>query len=251
MQKLLKNLNLSQLQIQVYQELLAHGVYKPAELAQVAGLNRSSAYKALYELEDMNLIVRDQDGGGELCFRPKSPTQLNLLVKRQERHADKLRDQYLQSLPQLLSMYEQVGSDPLVDKLAGLSGLKKFHLLMEKAESPISLIRSVDDRLTPVIAKEIDRHVKARTKLGIPVRIITPVVETTKYTLRDYPQVKNRQMRFLPGSANILTQLAIFDNYLAITNYRDEFVTLLIRQPHIRETFAVLFELLWETAVVE
>lgn len=243
---LLSSLNLDEFSSKIYEYLLQSGEQKPGTISKVLDIKRPTAYKALYNLEDLGLIGRNMDLP-EVHFRAKGPQQLKLLIEKQRKKVDKLWNNYLEILPAMTELYEQNYTAPIIQTLFGLTGLKQIHIEIETTAKEVLLIRSVIDRLDEKVTEEIDRHVAKRGEIGIRTKILTPALHTTNATLQKYPGIPGREMRFVDQEKlGIETQIMLYNNKIVITNYRNELVSLIIQQEHIFNSFKQIFENLWD-----
>jgi sugar-specific transcriptional regulator TrmB len=233
---------------QIYEYLNQNGKSKPAYLAKILGLKRPTVYKALYELEEKNLVKRivgtKED---DLSFTATHPRNINKLIEKKRAKVNKINKKFQDLYPNYLDAFSQHNKFPISDILSGVQGLKKVHLEVEQLEKEVLLLRSCCDRISDELAKEIDRHVAKRSKLEIPTKIISPTVETLKYTKKNYPKIPNREIRLIDREIfEVSTQIMLYSDKVALTNYGDEVITLLIQQKDIYNSFKILFNLLWE-----
>ena len=238
---ILKKLGLDPYEIQIYDFLVKNGQSIPSHIATVLDIKRPTVYKTLYALEDKRLVERTELSENAE-FRANDPKVLERIIQKKRKDVNKVMDDFLLEYPKYLEFFRQKSATPLIDIYYGVAGLKKVHLDIEKSAKEVLLIRSVFDRGSDELKQEIDRHVAKRGKLGIPTKIITPKVATTNNTLKEFPIVPNREIKFVDkDKLNMDTQIMIYNDKAAITNYRNELVTLVIHQENIVNSMRTLF----------
>lgn len=89
LEEILKKLELSEKEIEVYLALFAQGKTTPARLAKATGINRSTVYAILEQLKEKGLVIEDVSGK-ILYFSPTLADDLeNAFHKEQERLKEK------------------------------------------------------------------------------------------------------------------------------------------------------------------
>ncbi len=249
MRKILKQLGFNTYDIDIYEYLIKNGPSKPRTLSDSLQIKRPTVYKSLYTLQEAHIIEKvtasdDEDS----VFKAKDPRFIEFLIQKRNKQIDTMRKEYLTMFPLYSQLYQEKNVTPVVDMLYGVEGLKKIHSQIEAGTDEVLIIRSAYDRNSKKLYEEIDRHVAERSRKHIPTKIITPRLKTVEETLTEYAEIPNREMRLVdPGKLSLATQIMVFGDKVAITNYREEIVTLLVHQRDIRDSFATIFEFMWET----
>lgn len=83
-QDILKKLDFSDKEADIYLAILQHGKISPADLAKTTGINRTTVYSVTKELVKKGIINEDL-GGETLSFVALPPQDLNLYLKKEEK----------------------------------------------------------------------------------------------------------------------------------------------------------------------
>lgn len=251
MKKVLKKLGFEDYEVSTYRFLVKNGECKPSYISQILDIKRPTVYKALNNLESNNLVERDMNKDGDSTFRAKHPRFIQYLVQKKQKESDRIMEKFLFEYSSFTELFSHNNIAPVIDVLHGIDGLKKLHLEVENSADEMLLFRSFIDRDFKELYEEIDRHVTSRTKKGILTKVITPFVKTSIDTIKNYGEFENNglnQIKFiLDKSFNLETQIMVFNDKVAITNYRNEIITLLIHQKNIANSFKTLFHTLWDS----
>jgi len=250
MKKLFKKIGLDNYQSTILEYLIKNGENKPSQLSQILDIKRPTVYKALYELEELQLVKRHQvENSDDLFFKAKSPYFLKEHITKRRQKIESLEKEFDSQYAQIIEMFMFNHKEPVIDIKHGIDGLKEIHLEIENLKTPIKIIRSSHDRTTEELTKEIDRHVSERSRLKIPTQILTPSVDTIKYTKMTYPKVDGREIKVFPqDQLNISSQIMLYNNNLVLTNYGEDnaVISLVIHQKEIYKSFEKIFEILWQ-----
>ncbi|HOU75579.1 MAG TPA: hypothetical protein PK957_00455 [Candidatus Dojkabacteria bacterium] len=80
---------------------------------------------------------------------------MDFRIKKHFEKVEKVKDNFYKSYPEIINLYSQNHSLPVVDTMLGLEGLKKIHLDIEENKHPVDLIRSAFDRDAGDLIREL------------------------------------------------------------------------------------------------
>jgi len=102
-QQLLKQLDFSEKEIEVYIAILQKGKIAPADVAKITGINRTTVYSIAKELVKRGII--SEDLGGSTRYLISMPTQdLKLLVQKQEQELEQKKSTINKAIKELQTL---------------------------------------------------------------------------------------------------------------------------------------------------
>lgn len=122
LEKFLKNLGLSEKEVQVYLKLLSVGNISVIELAKLTDINRTTLYPILESLEKKELVSEVKEGK-KVRFQAEPPERLETFIENEKSRLaeqEKLLDDVI---PQLKGIALQPGEKPIVSVYDGREGI--------------------------------------------------------------------------------------------------------------------------------
>lgn len=245
-EKILIDAGLSNEQSRVYLFLLENGFAQAKIISTKTGIGRALAYKVLNELEAMKLVEKREDMGKVALFFPAHPQKIKEVVEKQKDEAVLASNNLNSIFGSLASSYNALLSKPNVQFYEGEDGLKTIYediLDTGKdiflASSPIEEGReNVLHLIREQIKKQVAQNIKTKaiTPLG-GQKIATAVSDDEKYliTRKKIPSEK----------LNIPAQIILYGEKVAITNFKQEIISVVIESSYIHETFQKMFDFIW------
>ena len=239
-------------QATIYSVLVRIGRKPASTIAREAGVTRPLTYKALDELESMELVEKHDEPGKVAEFSAGHPLKLQDIALQRFERAQRAKESAESILSALISDFTKISGQPGVRILQGPNGVKELYADILRERQPIMLIRSPNDKSHPEVAVLIEDQIKKQIHLGISVRAITPLgLDTPRKQLeKDKSVLMNR--RIVPiEKFSIPAQVIIYANKVSITAFDVSLMTTIIENPTIAQTFGVMFEYLWNAATEE
>lgn len=225
-EEILKSLGLSDKEIKIYLASLQVGSSLVQNIANFAGLNRTSAYDLLKSLEQKGFVSYTIQSGKRF-YQATQPNKIIDMLKEREAVVKKI-------LPELNSLCESVGKRPNVEVYTGKDGLKTiFENILDESKS-FSCIAS-KKQLFKLFQFYIPNFVKRRKNKKIKVRIISEVQPFDKSA--NYKIIKKK----------IKTATWLYNGKIAMISLEENKpIGILINEKNFYETHQMMFDLLWD-----
>lgn len=246
-EKVISNVGLTPEQAKIYLFLLDNGLSNAKVISSKTGIGRALVYKVLDQLIDMGLVEERIDLGKISLFGAKHPNSLKIHLEKQKNEFEQSLEVFNKQYGLLASKYNALSGKPNIQFLEGVAGLQIMYDDILYEDKDIRLIRSLLDHKDEVITSLLRKHMKKQVSQGIKVKMIGPIredleIEETKK--RDQERLVER--RIITKNFLIPSQVIIYGNKVAITDFKGEVVTTVIENPDVRETFEKMFDFMFE-----
>lgn len=245
-EKILIDAGLSKEQAKIYLFLLKNGLAPAKVIASKTGTGRALAYKVLEQLIKLGLAEKREDIGKVALFFPAHPKRIKELVAARKERALEASEALERSFGLLTSSFNLLSSKPNIQFFEGVTGLQRVYgdILEEGKDirvisSPVEDRREVLHLIREQIEKQAAKNIRTRSINPHGAHEpATPVTEDEKYliTRKHVPE----------EHLHIPAQIIIYGDRVAITNFRENIITVAIESKYIAETFRLMFEYIWE-----
>lgn len=245
-QEALIKTGLSETQAGVYEILLRFGGQTARLIQARSPFKRGLVYKALEQLEELNLVEKREDKGKIAVFFPKHPYKIKELAENKHREAELSLLAVDGVLSQLSSDFNLVSGQPGVKFFEGLEGFKKVSWDSLTSKTPIYTYGDLE-----MIAKKFGdinkRYLSERKRRGIKKLAITNDSPFNRQFIGNYDQDLTKT-RLANGSdldfSSTITQ--IYDNKISYTTINgDSIIAMIIDNPQLYKMSRSLFEYHW------
>jgi sugar-specific transcriptional regulator TrmB len=236
--EILREFGLSDTQIICYQSLLSYGPGSAQEIANRLNIKRTTAFMALNSLIELKLVEHP-----DKQYEISNPDILKKMLKSRQQKNLQISQNISNILPSMLSQYKLSHKRPGIIYKEGLSGLKTLFDDIIKTKEEILIFPSDFDRLDVKVSQFIDQQILRQQLSGIKVRVLYP---SDKKENIDINILKNKNVKIKEfGSKSYKSQIIIYGNKLAITNFHPEILTTIILNEDISDTYKSIFENIW------
>ena len=246
-EKILMDCGLSAEQAKIYLFLLRKGNAPAKRIAVATGIGRTLVYKVLEQLATLELVEKKKNIAKVTFFFPVHPGRLKEIMEKKLQTSERALTGMNAILSGLMSEFNMLIGKPNVQFFEGVEGLKKIYDDILDTNQEIRVISSPIDEgrkevlhlIREQIAKQAAR--KIQTKAINPTgnhEPATPVAEDEKYLITR-KQVPTEKL-------NIPAQIIVYGDKVAITNFKEAIITVLVESKYIAETFRIMFEYIWE-----
>lgn len=239
----LTQVGLSINQAKLYEALVRAGPRPASEVAHIANVPRTLAYKALTELADLGLVEKDDRPGAVARFVPAHPFKVRDIAQRRFEESRHAKEAVGGVLSKLISDFNTRSGTPGVRILEGVDGFSELLEDELNERQSIRLIWSPQISTLQSTRDILNRHLEEQIRLGVRVRVIGPLWKATKYQ-EDAKRLTERRI-IPPEIFAIPAMITIYANKVAITSC-DPLITTLIENEPIRLTFETIFEYIWK-----
>lgn len=239
----LKILGLSSKEIKFLETSLKLGPATINQVAKVSRLQRSTAYLIAEELIKTGFLEEDLKSYKKKVYAIEPKKLLQIIANKQRQ----LRRQELEleeNLPALEAFYSKSQIRPKVKVYEGNQGLLAVwkDILSTKNEILVWTNQQTD-KLVFGPTKHIN-FIEERVKKGIPARVLA-VGNLEGRKLKDIDSQNLRQTRILPAKTNFSAESYIYDNKIAILDYKKDIIGIIIESEPIAKSYKEKFELVW------
>ncbi len=248
LEKILKELELSNKEEKVYRIIIERGKVAPALIARLAHINRTTVYSVTKDLKDRGLIVEDMSGK-TLYYTPARSEELDKVIKKEkEKSEEKISTiKKLQSELALLpeSKTYSIPKIRFIDEAdieAYLyEALPRWHQSMLKVDTTWWGFQ--DHSFVEKFEKWIDHSWKVAPET-IDLKLLTNGGEVEK-KMKDKKYAEKRSVRFFPKSDFSATQWVLGDYIVFIITKERPYYLIEIRDAVVAENTRELFKKLW------
>jgi sugar-specific transcriptional regulator TrmB len=239
----LEEFNLHEHQAKVYLALLELGNSTVLDISRKSGVERAHVYFILEQLIKMGLVSRSQKGRA-MSFVANNPKNL---AADMERKLNRIKD----SLPELLAIYQDLGSKPRVQIFEGRKGLVQILKdMVETMQYVPKQKREILEYISPDSAaaamhEEQREFIRERIANKIKIRWIAPDTELARQFVNE-PKQNLREMRLVPQNLfKAETEINIYGNKINFIGSKGDPIGVIIEHPELAKTMSELFELAW------
>ncbi len=241
----IESLGFSHKESLIYVALLDLGRGTAAEISKKTGINRTTIYDIVEELERTGLVAQ-LGGVKKKTYRPEPPEKLPIILEKKAAH---LRDMAKQS-EGLVSMLQTVAAKaPSKPKIKVYEGDKGLQSLYDASLLCKTYIRSflTADALETFDPEYVHSYFERRARKGIKIKGILNASEASrgykansKKLLREINLVPNEKMDIVP-------EVYIYDDTISIFSIKER-LGVSIESKDIANAFKKLYDLAWERA---
>lgn len=246
-QKILQHIaGLDEKEAAIYVALLELGEGSVAEIAQKAGLKRTTVYNLVPDLIETSLIQTLLKKGKRKYFVEDVRTLETNLKEKETRLA--------QVLPELQAMHNIFPFKPKITYFEGASGLKEMYLDTLRSCQPGDEILSIMGMHD--IYKYFDRdfantYIKERAKKKIRLRMISSRSEEAIETIKINKEAL-RETKFIDNyPSQFQSDMEIYGNKVALISFSENQMGVIIESKQIHEMHRSTFEILWRALPVQ
>lgn len=235
---ILQNLGLNGKEAKVYLACLELGSATVQEVAEKAGIKRTSVYNFLEDIKVRGFVTQVKQDKKIFLIAEDPYT----LLKKVDEQKKKLKE----ALPEFLSIYNLPGKKPKVRFYQGVDGLKKVYENTLKEGNPIYLISDYEKMFETIEPDWMWEYAKRRTKKGIMVySIAREGIKAQEVKTKDSEQL--RETRFVKD-VNFETEINIYGNKVALLSFRRPYTGVIIEDRAIVLTLQSMWKIIWKQA---
>ncbi len=243
MRQILKQLNFSDKEIDIYLAALKLGSSSFTELSKLAGIKRPTTYAVLEKLKERGLISLSSKKGKQV-FVAEDPDKLVRLLEEEKELFVKKEEELKNALPKLKALTKKDTAVPIIRYYEGKENVWNIPEDLAKSEQEAWIIApgKIYDFLGT--NRFISKITQARKRLGSKANIITDHhAETVKAwkmneSFRDY--------RFVPKDIEMNAVVYLYANKISIIFLRDPLNGLIIENEELFKVFKFMFDSLWK-----
>jgi sugar-specific transcriptional regulator TrmB len=241
----LKELDLTDLEINLYSISLLIGPSPISVIAKHLNISRPNVYKIIKTLENHSLAKFSEKGKYSRTFMVESPTVILNRIRAKKETLGLIDHQIVNQLPDLLALYQQGGKETQIKIIQGKEQyLKIFKQSVEESKQAMEFLGSAKDFIGFISWQEENNWIKKRIKKGLLIRsLILPSVDAD--TLKSTDDKQLRETRILATQTPFVTSFQLFANKIIIWQPKAP-LAVLIEDRYIVDMFKTMFYCLWD-----
>ena len=244
MRQILKQLNFSEKEIDIYLAALKLGSASVTELAKSAEIKRPTTYVILEKFKQMGLISFSRKKDKKIFFAENPEKLLQLLEEEKETLLAK-EEKLKNSLPKLKALRKKDTIVPTVKYYKGKEGVWSIlnNIMNSKHDSRMITSGKAFDVLGK---KRIQRDVlQKRKQIGTKSYIISDHDPHQIDTYRK-KELLFREFRFLPETIDLNSLVYIYENKIALVFLKVPLSGIVIENKELSSVFKFMFDSLWK-----
>lgn len=235
-QEILFSIGFDKKEAQVYLSALELGGATITDIAQKAGLPRTTSYGIIKILSQKGLIsfnVRKK----RKYFFAEDPKRLLSIAREREKILE-------EAMPGLQSIYNVSEAKPKIKFYEGKDGIKSILEDILKSKKDLLAITSIEDMLN-VFNNSFPRFIEERVNRKINVKLLTSC-SSLALDLAKKDKMEFRQTKFVPKEFSFHTATFIYGDKVAIISVNKKpVIGIVIEDANIVYTQKMLFEIIW------
>lgn len=242
----LKELGLSEAEINLYSVSLELGQTSIVNIARHMGISRPNVYKVIAGLEGHGLAKFSDKEKYARAFLVESPTTVLEMIRKKREAMTEIDHSLVSALPELVTKYHQGQAPTKVKVLEGKEQfLKIFKQSLEEEKKEILFFGATEDFIDFISWTEERKWITKRVRKNIFVKVLTLPGEGGAEILRPQDKEELRETRILKGAWPFLTSFQLFANKVVIWQPKAP-LAVLIEDQYIVEMMKSMFDLMWE-----
>ena len=199
-------------------------------------------------LIELELVEKRENIGKVTFFAPRHPKQLKELADRRKVELEQSSLGLRTAFGLLVSQFNALQDKPNIRFYEGEEGIKEVYGDILKTGTDIMIITSPIHEGRQEVLHLIKEQVKKQAEQNIKTRAITPHHEGKIAALPVEEDEKHLITRKIVPTEklNIPVQIIVYGDKVAITNFKESLITVLVESKYIAETFRIMFEYMWE-----
>lgn len=236
-------------QAKIYLYLLSNGLSPAKQIARKTSIGRALTYKILEQLIELNLILKRQDIGKIALFIPQHPRNIKEMLESQKQSLGHASADFNTIFGTLSSEFNALAGKPNIQFYEGVAGIERVHEDILDIGKDILVISSPIHQGKQEVLHLIKEQIEKQVVKNIRTRAITPhsngqVVTTTP--IEDDEKYLITRKKVPAEKLNIPAQIIVYGDKVAITNFKETIINVVMESKYIAETFKILFEYVWE-----
>ena len=247
--KQLIEFGLSEKEAKIYLALLELEVATVTEVAETAGINRSSTYVVMEALKKKGLVSTSEDKKIQ-TYSAVSPEMLLEDAKNKAKRADAIKNNINDIVPELKALHKDTKQKPRVRVFEGKQAL--INALDDSLNNKEKVMRecSSTKNLLKIIPEDVSAYIQKRIELGIKLYGIHPDDRIEQKITEMFPNLlKLDKSIFIPQKKyQFNADLVIYDNRIAYFSPDKKGFAVIIESKEIADVMKSVFDLAYEEA---
>ena len=213
------------------------------EIAKQAHIKRSTAYLLAKQLMEKGLLLEDHKKYANKVY-PIDPHQLLTRISARQRQLRRQEIELEENLPQLQALYAASKIQPKVTYYEGNSGLMQIWQDILSTKGEILLWTNQQTENLVFGPQSHDQFISERVRKNISIRVLA-VDNPLGRELQANDSQSSRQTKLLPSNTNFSAETYIYDSKIAMLDYNQDTIGIIIESVPLVTQQRAQFELVW------
>ncbi|MFA6427253.1 MAG: helix-turn-helix domain-containing protein [Candidatus Magasanikbacteria bacterium] len=246
--QLLQSFGLSEVETKVYLKAMQKNYLTAGQVAQAAGLKRSSVYHTLRLLVDKGLMI--SAGSKVEKFKSQPPQQLVSILERKQEEIVGLKEKIQESISSFPSVFDDIQHAPYIEYYYGLENLKN---LMEKIFLSTSKVIYTFGVLFKYMETEENVYIRNFLKKRVRKGIVNYSILHDKPADKTISEFKKMlwNVRLAPeklrGKNSVM--ITIVDDMVIFINFLPEMFGFLVHNKSFSQSMKAMWDSVWEDSL--
>lgn len=236
----LRDLGLTENEASVYLASLSLGPSTVMNIAQAAGIKRTTVYSVMESLKSMGLANIEIKGFKQL-YAAENPEKLETMINLR-------REELQKTLPEFISLYNSKGGESFIRYYEGIEACKTVYENIIKEAKPGDFLLVVSDQVAwynqdPEYFKDF---LERRSKIGLKVRKLlqpSPYINEAGWGTPRF----NEEIKLLPEETKLTTNLFIVPHKVVIHQIVPPIMAIEIENLSVVRMNKEMFEIMWNS----
>lgn len=246
----LKDIGLSNTQIDFYIFVLKNGPSTASKIAKNIGVNRTNAYNITNKLKELNLVSEINTANGKLIQAESYNNILEKISQNQDR-LEESKEKIKNLIPIFNSFQVDQNSQSLQIRLfngkeAIINIMEDMHSQINKNSNTADILLFTNQQAERKIfnQKKHNEFIKKRVEKKIKIRVLA-VDNKEGRDLQKNDKNFLRQTKILPKNFSYNAEIYIYNNRVSILDIQQDIVGLIIESPELSLIHRQMFEWIW------
>lgn len=242
----LVNLGLSEKEADVYLALLELSPAPVQDVAEKAGVNRTTTYLLVDVLAKRGIVSSTMSGKKQL-YVAEPPERLVTLLRLQRQELEEKERELMRTIPLLNAVYDTKGDKPRIQYFEGPESVAQVREILLAAEGECLQIVPLDEsEAAEDLLRHRPDHFARLEKQRMPIKGLMVMKDPDPSKV---PVVPNAEMRVISAAEfPIRAEITVRGDVVLLSNYRPKLLSIVITSRHFADTFRTLFNLAWKSA---
>jgi len=243
----LENLRVSPNAITFFLASYKLGRSSVGQIAKATKMDRSSAYAAYQQLQELGLMDEENKGNRKIVWtrEPKAIiARLRTEIRRMRRQVEAIEE----SMPDLLAQYGSSNDRPILQVFTGIEGL---HQIMEdilsSSDFELLLMSNFEEEDRVFSRKDHDAFIRRRVAQNINLRLIATDSPEAR-NIQKADKANKRATRIVKGKAPFENETYIYGDKIAMLSFNEKtgIIGFIVRSREFANAQRWMFEQIWQ-----
>lgn len=239
----LKLLNLNDKEIKFFKTCFKLGNPTINEIIKAARLERSTGYLIAQSLIEKDLIEEDYREYKKRLIAAE-PKKLLRILSAKGRTLGRQEIELKEKLPELQAIYKVSDIRPNVRVFDGINGLLEIWQDILTSKTKILLWTNQETEKQFFTPQQHQKFIEERIQKKIQINVLA-VNNQKGSELAKNDKTSLRQTKFLPKDVTFSAETYIYDNKVAILDYKKDIIGIIIESEPIYNSQKAIFEMTW------